>query len=94
MPCVREHAFAGRFPITRPTRSYNSGTVRWYFNLLHSAKGTIVPVSDDANWVSPVYFGEDRKAGVKSATGKLSDYKRRMALAIRNIVMGANGVET
>jgi hypothetical protein len=32
-------------------------------------------------------------ARVKSTTGKLSDYKRRMALAIRIIVMGANGVE-
>jgi hypothetical protein len=32
-------------------------------------------------------------AGVKSATGNLSDYKRRMALAIRIIVMGANEVE-
>jgi hypothetical protein len=36
----------------------------------------------------------DRSAGVKSATGNLSDYKRRMALAIRIIVMGTNGVET
>ena len=36
----------------------------------------------------------DTSAGVKSATGNLSDYKRRMALAIRIIVMGANGVET
>ena len=35
----------------------------------------------------------DASAGVKSATGNLSDYKRRMALAIRIIVMGANGVE-
>jgi hypothetical protein len=35
----------------------------------------------------------DTSAGVKSATGNLSDYKRRMALAIRIIVMGANGVE-
>jgi hypothetical protein len=33
-------------------------------------------------------------AGVKSANGNLSDYKRQMALAIRFIVMGANGVET
>ncbi len=36
----------------------------------------------------------DPSAGVKSATGNLSDYKRRMALAIRTIVMGANGRET
>jgi AcrR family transcriptional regulator len=36
----------------------------------------------------------DTSAGVKSATGNWSDYKRRMALAIRIIVMGANGVET
>ena len=36
----------------------------------------------------------DTSAGVKSATGNLSDYKRRMALAIRIIVRGANGVET
>ncbi|MGD0942151.1 MAG: helix-turn-helix domain-containing protein [Terracidiphilus sp.] len=36
----------------------------------------------------------DTSAGVKSATGDLSDYKRRMALAIRIIVMGANKVET
>ena len=35
----------------------------------------------------------DTSAGVKSATGNLSDYKRRMALAIRIIMMGANGVE-
>ncbi len=35
----------------------------------------------------------DTSAGVKSATGNLSDYKRRMALAIRIVVMGANGVE-
>jgi hypothetical protein len=35
----------------------------------------------------------DTSAGVKSATGNLSDYKRRMALAIRIIVVGANGVE-
>jgi TetR/AcrR family transcriptional regulator len=35
----------------------------------------------------------DTSAGVKSATGNLSDYKRRMALAIRIIVMGANGGE-
>jgi hypothetical protein len=33
----------------------------------------------------------DTSAGVKSATGNLSDYKRRMALAIRIIVLGANG---
>jgi hypothetical protein len=32
-------------------------------------------------------------AGVKSATRNLSDYKRRIALAIRIIVMGANGFE-
>jgi hypothetical protein len=36
----------------------------------------------------------DTSAGTKSATGNLSDYKRQMALAIRNIVMSANGVET
>jgi AcrR family transcriptional regulator len=36
----------------------------------------------------------DISAGVKSATGDLSDYKRRMALAIRIIVIGANEVET
>ena len=36
----------------------------------------------------------DTSAGVKSATGDLSDYRRRMALAIRIIVMGANEVET
>jgi hypothetical protein len=42
----------------------------------------------------PVYFGDDRKAGAKSATGNLTDYKRGMALANRNIVIGANGVET
>jgi hypothetical protein len=36
----------------------------------------------------------DTSVGLKSATGNLSDYKRRMALAIRIIVMGANGVET
>lgn len=35
----------------------------------------------------------DTSAGVKSATGNLSDYNRRMAPAIRIIVMGANGVE-
>ena len=35
----------------------------------------------------------DTSAGVKSATGNLSDYKRQMALAIRIIVMGANGRE-
>jgi hypothetical protein len=35
----------------------------------------------------------DTSAGVKSATGNQSDYKRRMALAIRIIVMGANGEE-
>jgi hypothetical protein len=33
---------------------------------------------------------EDR---LKSVTGNLSDYKRRMALAIRIIVMGAKGGE-
>jgi hypothetical protein len=33
-------------------------------------------------------------AGVKSGTGNLSDYKRRMALMFRIIVMGANRVET
>jgi hypothetical protein len=33
----------------------------------------------------------DTSSGVKSATGNLSDHKRRMALAIR--MMGANGVE-
>ena len=36
----------------------------------------------------------DTSAGVKSAIGNLSDYKRRMALALRIIVMGANRVET
>jgi hypothetical protein len=36
----------------------------------------------------------DTSAGVKSATGDLSDSKRRMALAIRIIVMGANEAET
>jgi hypothetical protein len=35
----------------------------------------------------------DTSSGVKPATGNLSDYKRRMALAIRIIVMGTNGVE-
>jgi len=35
----------------------------------------------------------DTSAGAKSATGNLSDYKRRMALSIRIIVMGANGGE-
>ncbi len=33
----------------------------------------------------------DTSAGVKLATGNLSDYKQRMALAIRIIVMGAGG---
>jgi AcrR family transcriptional regulator len=36
----------------------------------------------------------DTSAGVKSATGTLSDYKQRMALAIRIIVKGANGRKT
>jgi AcrR family transcriptional regulator len=36
----------------------------------------------------------DTSAGVKSATGNLSDYKQRMALAIRIIVKGANGRKT
>jgi hypothetical protein len=36
----------------------------------------------------------DTSNGVKSATGNLSDYKRRMALSIRIIVMGGNGGET
>jgi len=36
----------------------------------------------------------DTAAGVKSATGTLSDYKQRMALAIRIIVKGANGRKT
>ena len=36
----------------------------------------------------------DTSAGVKSATGNLSDYRRRMALAIRIFVMGANEAET
>jgi AcrR family transcriptional regulator len=36
----------------------------------------------------------DTSAGVKSTTGNLSDYKGRMGLAIRIIVMGANEVET
>jgi hypothetical protein len=36
----------------------------------------------------------DTSAGVKSATGNLSDCKRRMALGIRIIVMGSNGAET
>jgi TonB family protein len=31
---------------------------------LRSAKGTIVQVRDDVDWVLPVYFAEDRKAGV------------------------------
>lgn len=31
---------------------------------LRSAKGTIVQVSEDVDWVLPVYFAEDRKAGV------------------------------
>ena len=31
---------------------------------LRSAKGTIVQVNDDVDWVLPVYFAEDRKAGV------------------------------
>jgi AcrR family transcriptional regulator len=31
----------------------------------------------------------DTSAGVKAATGDMSDYKRRMALAIRIVVMGA-----
>ena len=35
-----------------------------------------------------------RQAAILAATGNLSDYKRRMALAIRIIVMGANEVET
>jgi hypothetical protein len=33
-------------------------------------------------------------AGVQSATGNLSDYRRRMALTFRIIVMGGNRVET
>jgi hypothetical protein len=36
----------------------------------------------------------DTSSGVKPATGNLSDHKRRMALAIRIIVMGGNGVKT
>jgi len=36
----------------------------------------------------------DTSAGVQPASGNLSDYKRRMALAIRIIVMGANGAGT
>jgi AcrR family transcriptional regulator len=36
----------------------------------------------------------DTSAGAKSAAGNLSGYKRRMALAIRIVVMGANGRET
>ena len=31
---------------------------------LRSAKGTIVQVNDDVDWVLPAYFAEDRKAGV------------------------------
>ena len=31
---------------------------------LRSVKGTIVQVSDDVDWVLPVYFAEERKAGV------------------------------
>jgi AcrR family transcriptional regulator len=36
----------------------------------------------------------DTSAGIKSATGNLSEYKQRMALAIRIIVKGANGRKT
>jgi hypothetical protein len=36
----------------------------------------------------------DTSGGVKPATGNPSDCKRRLALAIRIIVMGGNGVET
>lgn len=36
----------------------------------------------------------DTSAGVKSATGDMSDYKRRMAIAIRIVVMGAKEVKT
>ena len=36
----------------------------------------------------------DRVVQEATCTGNLSDYKRRMALAIRIIVMGANGAET
>jgi hypothetical protein len=36
----------------------------------------------------------DTSAGVKPATGNLSDYKRWTALAIRITAMGGNGVET
>ena len=36
----------------------------------------------------------DTSTGVKSATEDASDYRRRMALAIRIIVAGANGAET
>ncbi len=36
----------------------------------------------------------DTSGSVKSATGKLSDYKRRMAIAIQIIVAGAKETET
>jgi AcrR family transcriptional regulator len=36
----------------------------------------------------------DTSTGVKSATGNLSEYKRRMALAIRIVVKGAHGRKT
>ena len=36
----------------------------------------------------------DTSAGIKSATGNLSDYKRRVALSIRIIAMSGNGGET
>jgi len=44
-------------PVSEFGEVTSSGTLR-------SAKGTIVQVSDDVDWVLPVYFAEDRKAGV------------------------------
>jgi hypothetical protein len=50
-----------------------------------------------ADWMSTrdkwLYNHYTIAAGVKSATRNLSDYKRRMALVIRIIAMGANGFE-
>ena len=72
-----------------------------YTNLTAKTKHTLTQAGRAARWERHGIGAQemamhllDTSAGVKSATGNLSDYKRRMALAIRIIVMGAHGSET
>jgi|ERR1700693_1318982 len=98
-----ETVFAAALP-----SSQLSASLRWLWTLAHLSGpwtrifviGTLTQAGTAARWERHGIGAQeltmhllDTSASVKSVNGNLCDYKRRMALAIRIFVMGANEVE-